>query len=65
MNNLKEKIEKALDKCDVVVVSVLAVGKSDSLLKEIAKKDIYIIRIRLITALSSALNIAILLLLMM
>ncbi|CGL39340.1 TPA_asm: AAA family ATPase [Salmonella enterica subsp. enterica serovar Typhi str. CT18] len=38
MNNLKEKIEKALDKCDVVVVSgVSGVGKS-TLLKEIAKE---------------------------
>lgn len=38
MNNLKEKIEKALDKCDVVVLSgVSGVGKS-TLLKEIAKE---------------------------
>lgn len=38
MNNLKEKIEKALDKCDVVVVSgSCGVGKS-TLLKEIAKE---------------------------
>ena len=38
MNNLKEKIEKALDKCDVVVVSgVSGVGKS-TLLKEIEKE---------------------------
>ncbi|NTZ48495.1 AAA family ATPase [Lelliottia aquatilis] len=38
MNNLKEKIEKALDKCDVVVVSGSpATGKS-TLLKEIAKE---------------------------
>jgi len=38
MNNLKEKIVKALDKCDVVVVSgVSGVGKS-TLLKEIAKE---------------------------
>ncbi|ECP2061832.1 AAA domain-containing protein [Salmonella enterica] len=38
MNNLKEKIEKALEKCDVVVVSgVSGVGKS-TLLKEIAKE---------------------------
>lgn len=34
MNNLKEKIEKALDKCDVVVVSgVSGVGKSTLLKK--------------------------------
>lgn len=38
MNNLKEKIEKALDKCDVVVLSgVSGVGKS-TLLKEIEKE---------------------------
>ncbi|MCC3735964.1 AAA family ATPase [Rouxiella badensis] len=38
MNNLKEKIEKALDKCDVVVLSGSpGVGKS-TLLKEIEKE---------------------------